>query len=358
MKFRIVILMLAVAAIFAVWGCSNDKPTSSNNPGDTTSTNTTDWNTAGYWDARDINASDYENYIFYSFEKKDTVNLTLDQALTSTNWDIGFKRVTLLINSGASGAGNTKVVDLASINHIDSTNFEGFTDYSVIDTNQLGSGSYTLNIDEWYIYNPSNHTVNPTQNVYLLHDATDGYVKFQVIGIDNPGRYNMGTITIQYIYSTTTSFDGQPDTLAFTDSTGGAFYVDFSTGSIVVPSIPRSSTDWDIEINGFEIHQNNTIFGIGAAGSYEVWLDQTNPADFNETTSVPNGVPFFSDEYGSPMTDWYNYIHPPGGNPTILSKNHVYLFKSGEHFYKMQISAYYNHDNMASGYYSFKWLGF
>jgi hypothetical protein len=355
MKKPSVLIILFSLALF--FGCSDNKPTSSNNPGDTTGTSTTVWNNSGYWETRDLNASGTANYMFYSFTDKDTVTLTLNQALASSGWSLGFRRVSGLINSGQSGAGNTRAVDLASINHPDSVDFAGFTNISSVDTTQLQSGSYELIINEWYSYNPVSHTVLPTHNVYMSMDANGGYVKYHIIGIDNPGRSYMGTITIEYIYSgSSPTFSGSPDTITFTDSTGAPVYVDFSSGRVIHPANPLTSTDWDLEFVNYEIHQNNTIFGPGGMGTYEVWLDQHDPTDFYETSSFPNGAPPFPDDFGSPLTEWYNYIHPPGGNPTILSKSHVFLVKEGAHFYKMQIEAYYNHDSGTSGYYTFRWV--
>lgn len=358
MKLRITLALLAIFAMFIAWGCSDDKPTgNNNNPGDTTGTATTVWNTAGYWDVSELNASAADHFIYYSFAQKDTVTLTDQQSATDSSWNIAFKRSTIILNGGASGSGDDKGVDLAAVGNPDSTNFAGFDNLANINESDYQSDSFNLIVDEWYSYNPSTHELSPTRNVYIMMDADGGYVKFQALGIDNPGQSHMGTITMLYNYAgSSPDFIGQPDTLVFTDSTGSPVYVDFSTGSIVNPADPRNSTDWDIAFTQWEVHQNNTVFGIGHAGTYEIWMEQTDPTDFGETAQAPT-VPqaYFPDQLGSVLTDWYNY---DGNTHTLTSKNHVYVINTGNGYYKLQITTYYKDINGSpvSGYYTFRWL--
>ena len=343
--------MILTAALFAA-GCSDDKPTSGNPPANTS---TTTWNSAGYWETTDLNASSTEDYIFYSFARRDTVTLTFDQAMNSADWDIGFRRVSILINSGVSGAANTRALDLTAAGEVDTAGFVNLINLLGVDTTGLESGSYSLAIDEWYSYNPVTHQFNLTNYVYMSTDAAGGFVKFQVIGMENPGfPPDMGTISIRYIYSTDRSFDEAPDTLVFDASSGGPFYVDFSSGALANPANPRASTDWDLEIENYEIHQNNTIFGPGEMGTYEVWQDQDDPTDFDETASMPDMAPPFPDDFGSPLTDWYDYIHEPGGTPTVLSKGNIYLAIDGSWACKFQIMTYYNLYSGLSGWDSFR----
>jgi len=352
MTARFILVFLALAAALFIAGCSDDKPTSINPP---SNTSTTTWNSAGYWDTIDLDASSYDDYIFYSFSRRDTVTLTLEQALGSTAWDLGFRRVSILVNSGASGAGSTRALDLTAAGELDTTEFLSFNDISTVDTSGMQSGSYQLNIDEWYSYNPVTHQLDLTNYVYIMADAIGGFVKLQVIGMENPGMPpDMGTISIQNIYSDDRSFNESPDTLIFDATSGGPFYVDFSSGATVNPPDPRTSTEWDLELVSYEIHQNNTIFGPGNAGTYEVWQDQNDPTDFSFTHALPDSVPTFPDDYGSPCTDWYNYTGPP--NHLILAKGNIMLIRSGNTSIKLQIQSYYNHDGGGDGFYTFRWL--
>jgi hypothetical protein len=220
------------------------------------------------------------------------------------------------------------------------------------------SDSNNIVVDEWYTYDQNMHRLAPSDYVYIMKDAVGGYVKFQVDGIEHPGMPpNMGTISIQYIYSGSSPvFDGQPDTLTFDGSGGGPIYIDFSAGSVTNPPDPANSLDWDLAFVNYEVHQNATIFGIGACGTYEVWQDQTDPTDFSETQEAPT-VPqaYFADQFGSVMSDWYNYN---GDTHVLTSKNHVYVIRNNGHYYKLQIITYYRDigGNPVSGYYTFRWL--
>jgi hypothetical protein len=356
MKLRITFILLAIVAALSIWGCSDKKPTSNNpNPNDTTGTSTTTWNSDGHWETV-LNATSSSDYSFYGFAHKDTVTLTSGQAASDTNWNIAFKRSGITLNGGASGPGHVEAIDLASIGNADSTDFASFTSPSSLPESSWTSDSYSLVIDEWYSYNPNNHMLNPTRYIYVMKDALGNYVKFQIHEMENPGMPpNMGTITILYKYSGgSPAFSGPPDTLTF-DASSGPVYIDFSAGAVSHPADPTTSTDWDLEFTNYDIHQNATVFGIGACGTYEVWQDQTDSTDFNETTTAPT-VPqaYFADNLGSVMANWYNY----DGNTHILtSKNHVYAIRSGSHTYKLQIISYYKDigGSPVSGWFTFRW---
>jgi len=351
MKFRFSILMvLAAALIFAV-GCSDDDPVSSNGDGGEM---TTVWDDAGFWVTSNLDASSYDNYAFYNFTDMDVVPLSLNNARNSDAWDFGFNRVNVFVNSDDIGPGTVYAVDLATIGHADSADFEGFADRTAIDDSVLVGGSVNLVIDDWWGYDFMTHDVYATNNVYIIYDAEQNFVKFQIIAIENEGMENIGDVTIQYIYSgTSPDFTGSPETMVVNAATTDAYYIDFSTGSVVNPADPENSTDWDIAIEGYEIHQNNTIFGSGSTATFEIWITQTDPTDFDETSTAPTNAPYFADQFGSPLTDWYNY-----NNTQVSSKQHVYLVKIADTYYKMQITSYFNSDSgpSATGYYTFRWV--
>ncbi len=359
MKIRSALILMAFSATFFIWGCSNKKPTSSiPNPGDTTGTVTTLWNDGGYWQTT-LDATSTGHFEYYSFARRDTVTLTDQQAQTDDSWNLAFKRSNIILNGGVSGPGDVAGLDLAHAGSIDSTDFMAFRNVGMLgmDTTWM-SDSYSLVIDEWYSYNPNTHSLAPIRNVYIMKDANDNYVKFQVIGIDNPGMPpNMGTISIAYNFAgTSPTFSGPPDTLVFDATSGGPIFVDFSAGAVTNPADPRNSTDWDLEFENYEVHQNATVFGTGHCGTYEIWRDQTDPTSFNETMTAPTAPQaYFADALGSVMANWYNY---DGNTHTLSSMNHVYAIRVGAHHYKMQIITYYRDigGTPVSGYYTIRWL--
>jgi hypothetical protein len=325
-------------------------------PLDTSTTVTTVWNDGGFWEAM-INATGTSQYTYYGFDHRDTVTLTPEQAATDTSWNIAFERSNVILNSGVSGPGNTVAIDLASMGRMDSTDFMGFNDPMSLADSAWTADAFSLVIDEWYSYSQM-HMVTATRNVYIMKDAGGNYVKFQIASIAHPGMPpSMGTITILFNYAgASPDFNGAPDTLIFDATGGGPIYVDFSTGAITDPTDPGNSTDWDLEFNNYEVHQNASMFGPGQCGTYEVWQDQTDPTDYYETPSAPTAPQaYFADSFGSVMANWYNY---DGDTHILTSKNHVYAVRIGDHYYKLQIISYYKDigGTPVSGWYTFRWL--
>ena len=112
MKLRTIMIMLFITSLVFVWGCSNNKPTSTNpNPNDTTGTLTTVWNNAGYWQTT-VNATSTTHFSYYGFAQKDTLALSDDQARNDPSWNIGFKRSSVILNGGISGSGGCEGMDL------------------------------------------------------------------------------------------------------------------------------------------------------------------------------------------------------------------------------------------------------
>ncbi len=351
-------IITASAALLLAIGCSDDKPTSSNN-GDQAQFNRTEWNDQGYWDVV-LDATNSDHFVYYSLAAEDTVDISDEEAQSSTAWDIAFKRSVVVLNGGVSGPGEVSGVDLAALGHPDSTDFPAFDDLGFISDSDWLSDSFNLTISDWYIYDPQTHTISLSHYVYIMKDAEGNYVKFQVILMQGNGMPpDMGTISVQYDYAgESPDFPGNPDTISFDGSSGGPVYIDFSAGAVTNPPDPSNSTEWDILFEAYEVLQNCTLFGIGSAATYPVWMDQGDPADFYETTSAPEEPnAYFPDDFGSVFSNWYAYSGPPLHR--LTSYERVYVARNGGNRYKMQILNYYQDidGEPVSGYYAFRWLG-
>jgi len=178
-------------------------PDTSYNGVDSMGTSTTTWDDEGYWETI-LDATSTSHFMYYSFSNRDTMTLTDEEAASNTDWRIAFKRDAVILNGGVSGMAEVDGVDLAGIEHADSTNFDTTIDPLTIVDTDFESDSYNLTIDDWYIYDHVNFEVYPTNYVYIMKDAEGNYVKFQIVAIDNEGMPpNMGTITIKYIFAGT-----------------------------------------------------------------------------------------------------------------------------------------------------------
>lgn len=338
-----------------IFACSDDD----NNPLLPEGTETTTWKEegGGYWRSI-VDATSEDDYVYFSFAALDTVSLTDEQAETDNNWDIAFKRSFIKLNGGISGGKDVVGVDLASVGSADSISFENVSDTSHVTSDDWLEDYYELVVDEWYSYNPVTHQLEVTNNVYIIKDAAERYVKFQVMEMAGGGMPpDMGSITCRFVYAADgNDVSGAPDTVTLDVGTGTA-YLDFSSASEVSPANPEQSTDWDIAFTSYEIHLNSNIFGPGLATAYPLYLELEDPTDFDNVSDAPTqSQGYFWDESGSALTDWYNYTGPP--NHQLLSKEHVYLLKSEGTVYKLQIYSYYmNVDGSPeSAWYSFNWL--
>jgi hypothetical protein len=345
--------LVTIVALLAI-GCSSDDDTTGPGNG-TPGPNTTVRDDSGnYWVTR-IDATSEEEYTYYSFVRKDTVDLTAAQAEESTEWDVAFMRSIVITNSGTSGTGDVLSVDLMMIG--DATEFADVTSANAdaVQQNQWQSDGQNLVIDNYYVYNTQTHQLDMTRIVYAMRDAEGRYMKVQFTEIYGGGAPPaMGNYVVKYVHNpsgTDLSGTGVSDTV---DGSAGIFYYDFSAGMATAPADPQNSLDWDIKVSSYDVFLNSSFSGIGdAAANPAYWLiDMADSSDFDaysEAISVPQA--YFQDQEGSVFTDWYDY---DGATHTLSSKGHVYLVMVGGSTYKLEIETWYG-DTGESANFIFHW---
>lgn len=349
MKRLLMMVPLLLGAVF--FACDDDE----SNPILPDDTSTSTWiEDGGYWQSL-VDASSDSSFVYFSFATQETVSITDDEAVSNDEWDIAFMRYHVILNGGISGDKGVVGVDLAEVDSPDSTDFDAVTDTSDVTDDDWVEDEIDLVVDEWYDYNYQTHEFDLNNNVYIIKDAEEKYVKFQVIGIENYGSPpDMGTVTCRFVYAADgNDVSGTPDTVAL-DIGSGTGYVDFSAGAEVTPSDPTTSTDWDIAITEYEIHLNCSTWGAGNASAYPAYDDTdliSDPTDFDGLTDAPTqSQGYFSDTFASALTDWWDYE-----SHRLPSKDHVYLIKVDDTIYKLQIYSYYHPDTEDSGNITFLW---
>ena len=158
-------------------------------------------------------------------------------------------------------------------------------------------------------------------------------------------------------------------------------YFSFSEGKQVAVTNPRTSNNWDIAFNRYNVKTNGGTSGIGG-----VEVVNTGSKDFDAVTQYP-GVGYQKDEevttYGRPKEGqttptvitnsvnkaitgtvesqdpkgFYNYVRPAQGSntPHINLTKYVYVLKTTKGEYvKLQITEYTNKKN-ENGYITFKY---
>ncbi|TNE71225.1 hypothetical protein EP331_10010 [bacterium] len=189
MKIKVALLSLFSIALFN--GCEDSSTNTDSEPLEATTV--TDLDATG------------TSYVFYDFKTGDIVANT-DSA--TTNWDIGIKGATIIVNSGVSGLGTAaaQIVD-GLFDEYDEAPQSGYVSDTAEAKAITGNGG-------WYNYTGSaetgpQHAILPIPGKILVFKNTDGtYTKMQIISYY---RGNPDTTTEAFI-----NRDTRPDARVYT----------------------------------------------------------------------------------------------------------------------------------------------
>ncbi|GEM_PF-782588 len=343
--------VLSSLLLLTVAGCSDNNPTGGGGP--IGNTNISTWvDIGGYWSS-EIDASSFDDFVYFSFTDADTTTPAKRFTGAEGDWDIAMRRELIKLNGGFSAqeSGECVGTDLGAVD---------FDEVTIDDTAGVSwiSDHIDYFIDQWYDYNMNTHQLTANQYVFSMVDAGgENYLKFRVDSIVGAGMPpSMGTVYISYFYQTTPSsfdLDGTIQTGSINVGSGTGYF-DFSSGTEVTPADPANSLDWDIAFNNYNLMMNSGPSGSGACAAFYAYGELTDPTEIESFTIQPDDAPLFPDAPGSALTDWYNYN---GQTHTLSSKSHVYLIKNSNHVYKMRIDSYYKNVGgvSTSGHYNFIW---
>lgn len=146
-----------------------------------------------------VDATDENNWAYFSFEAGDTVAIT--DAENSNAWDLGFQRTRVKINGGISGPGEGGVVmltetDFASVTAAPADGYLSDTADTLAIVPQSEKG--------WYIYTgPPTHWVLPLEDRVFVIKAADGtFAKVRFTGYyeDNENKQNSGFMSFEFVH--------------------------------------------------------------------------------------------------------------------------------------------------------------
>lgn len=326
-------------------------------------------------------------YTYLDLSAGEVVDLTDAQAQDSTNWDIGFKRSTVILNGGVSGPGSVSGFFTGNNSEAYDANgdaiFDWFAsatadseleDFEIITSSDVpldGEGNpdasvFTSDVpslvivgdgtaEGWWLYDFTTHTVsaNPDNWWIVKSDTGEAYIKFHVTDITYGATEQIFYITVESVIQNAgeTSFT-TPHTGTFEiPEGGGSVYFDYETLAPVT-----SSAGWDLRVGYdpatrlFSMYTNGGLSGPGAGGAFPIGNEPdafTNGAD-------PSQIPFyFTDSAGGIFIDsiWYAY-NLTGNDHQIWPNYRVYLIQSEGEIYKLQIQSYYHPQTTQSGWYT------
>lgn len=112
------------------------------------------------------------NNVFTFFSLRENAIVAREDS-ASTQWDVGFRGTTLIVNGGVSGPGDGGAVVLEETFH-DVTEAPADTDFRV--DNDDGNAVPTGSGNGWYNYNPQANTVTPIPGRTIAVRTADGRV--------------------------------------------------------------------------------------------------------------------------------------------------------------------------------------
>ena len=128
---------------------------------------------------RTIDATSYEEWIYLDLE--DNILVEPEDPASSSEWDLGFMRYHIKLNSGIHGSAD---VESYVVNGEDFASYtqapqEGYQK-DLPDDNDDGIAEYVC--AEWYDYDPATHVLTPADRFYIMKSRNERFYKFQVQG--------------------------------------------------------------------------------------------------------------------------------------------------------------------------------
>lgn len=119
-----------------------------------------------------IDATDYEAWVHYDFERRGVVEDDLP-------WELAFQRYVVQLNGGVSGDGGVEVavVDTEDWDGVEVPADGWQTDAPDDDEDGVPERAF----DDWYLYDSTSHVLTPRPLVYVVRSAEGRLFKLQIL---------------------------------------------------------------------------------------------------------------------------------------------------------------------------------
>lgn len=326
-----------------------------------------------------FDATSDTEYTYVNLNTGETVDLTAEQAASSSDWHIGLRRTAIIVNGGDSGSGNVAAALAASqddfyngsdpdvnvflnasseseLEHL-TTNYDltslTFSQDEIVAAIE-GSGETTgTSMDlGWYNYDFTTHitSLNSSNWWLLKSSAGDSYAKFHATAFSYNSTDGMDvTFEFDVQAANTSQFAGTATFDAHADASGGEECFDFDTNT----AVDCSSDDWDLKLEiagrSFNLWTNSGVSADGSGGAFGPFTT-AEIADYTAGDTV-NGTNI-AHHYSTDTTEgvftessWYAYNLE--GNHKLWPNYRTFVVDTDTtdadaSKYKLQVTDYYS----------------
>jgi len=275
-----------------------------------------------------------EEWLFLNLEKAETFSLTEEESWKRRDWHLGFKRTVIRMNGGKGGPGEVGMACVRDVDDMKRDEFLALADDdfrkifdSVIEASagiRFAGDAIKPCIDGWSRVADGKITPNLLKGWKLRLADGESFAKMMAVSAEEDGS----AVTIKYGFQPADESPmGETKTAVIKD--GDRFR--FSDGSL------NPAGAWDIRFENGGFYMNSSVSGPGMAGALG---SRKYSAFFDGITNANDGGIFFMDEYGRPFRDrkWYRYNLM--GKHRLHVNGNVYLIKTGQSVFKLQIFGY------------------
>lgn len=242
------------------------------------------------------------------------------------SWDIAFRRTEVRTNSGTSGVGLAGArIDgsgLAFDALTDASTF-GFVVDEVVDTGRPGTEPTSLSplLTDWYDYDPSTHSVTPSDLTFVVRTGVGGYAKLRIWRWDD-GTYQLSLVPIERRVERLELDVDATSSDAWT-------YLSLRDGALVTVMDPSAETHWDLGISRTRFRTNSGTSGGGMGAAVETPVDTIAALgdaptegwtpDETITPARPGAEPYSANPV---LEGWYDYdpaTHVVSPRPVVFA---------------------------------------
>ena len=376
LMYRYVLAVLAASALLA--GCGGASTTQDAKPQEKN------------YSERQLDASDNTDYVYINLDTNTELSLTAEQAASSTDWHVAFRRFSVQLNGGASGPGAVAgAIADAQTDFYDAggdplvsvfTNATPESELSAFEATLAAPGSWatdsvvtqlrgTSSTDGgWYLYNPMNGVMSAnTENGWLIRSGEgNSYARMRAQELTFATRSGNGVESFEFAFDVqapgTDQLTGSATFSGSIPPAGGEVCFDFDADA----NVACSGTLWDVKIaffgRDFYLRSNGGVSGEGAGAVFGPF-EWDELSAWTSATIEPSGssvVARYQEDVTSGIFDessWYAYNLT--GAHRLWPNYAVYLIDTNQADdaapqYALQITGYYDATG-ASGYPRLRW---